>query len=75
MTVLGLNGVLINSYTQGEYLDHPKFDPLLAAIARHGAPLYIHPRVPAPAMVDPAPASALKKIAPMTATPSALPPS
>ena len=53
MTELGFNGVLINSYTGNEYLDDPKFDPILGAIARHGAPLYIHPRVPAPDMVQP----------------------
>ena len=53
MTTLGLNGVLINSYTNGEYLDHPKFEPIFAALARHRAPLYIHPRAPAPAMVAP----------------------
>lgn len=50
---LKLNGVLINSYTNGAYLDEPQFDPLLAAIARHGVPLYLHPRIPAPAMVQP----------------------
>ena len=53
MTQLGLNGVLINSYTDGEYLDHPKFEPILAALVRHRAPLYLHPRAPAPAMVGP----------------------
>lgn len=53
MTQLGFNGVLINSYTNGEYLDHPKFEPIFAALDRHRAPLYLHPRVPAPAMVQP----------------------
>lgn len=53
MATLGFNGVLINSYTHGEYLDHPKFAPILAALVGHRAPLYLHPRVPAPAMVQP----------------------
>ncbi len=53
ITVLGFSGVLINSYTNNEYLDDPKFEPIFAALARHGAPLYLHPRVPAPSMVAP----------------------
>lgn len=53
MKTLRFSGVLINSYTHGEFLDHPKFDPILAALAAHNAPLYLHPRVPAPAMVQP----------------------
>jgi len=52
ITVLGLNGVLINSNTNDEFLDNPKFDPILAALARHGAALYLHPRVPAPSMIQ-----------------------
>ena len=53
MGTLGLNGVLINSYTNGEYLDHPKFEPIFEALVRNKAPLYIHPRVPTPAMAAP----------------------
>ena len=53
MTKLGFSGVLINSYTDDQYLDHPKYDPLLAALARHDAPLYLHPRPPAPSMIGP----------------------
>lgn len=53
MTTLGLNGVVINSHTRGEYLDEPKFDPILAALARNRAPLYLHPRVPPSSMSEP----------------------
>lgn len=53
ITKLGLNGLLINSYTNDEYLDLPKYDPILAAAARLDAPLYIHPRTPSPSMVKP----------------------
>ncbi|WP_425644318.1 amidohydrolase family protein [Agrobacterium leguminum] len=53
ITELGLNGVLINSYTNDEYLDLPKYDPILETAARLGAPLYIHPRTPSPSMVNP----------------------
>ena len=47
---LKLNGVMINSHTHGEYLDQPKFLPILEAAAALEVPLYIHPRSPAPSM-------------------------
>ena len=39
---LGFKGVQINSHTRGQYLDHPKFDPIFCALADTGQPLYIH---------------------------------
>jgi predicted TIM-barrel fold metal-dependent hydrolase len=53
ITSLKLNGVMINSHTQGEYLDQPKFRPILEAAAALDVPIYIHPRSPAPAMAAP----------------------
>ena len=50
---LGFKGVQINSHTQGEYLDHPKFDPIFRALADTGQPLYIHPATPPDSMIDP----------------------
>src|SRR5215813_2186387 len=50
---LGFKGVQINSHTQGEYLDHPKFDPIFRALADTGQPLYIHPSRPPDAMIGP----------------------
>ena len=50
---LGFKGVQINSHTQGEYLDHPKFDPIFRALADTGQPLYIHPSSPPDAMIGP----------------------
>jgi 5-carboxyvanillate decarboxylase len=47
---LKLNGVMINSHTDGEYLDQPKFLPILEAAAALDVPIYIHPRSPAPWM-------------------------
>jgi 5-carboxyvanillate decarboxylase len=47
---LKLNGVMINSHTNGEYLDQPKFLPILEAAAALDVPIYIHPRSPAPWM-------------------------
>lgn len=53
ITSLGLHGVLINSYTKGEFLDQPRFWPIFEAAQAHDASIYIHPRKPAPAMYGP----------------------
>src|SRR5262245_23509044 len=50
---LKLNGVMINSHTNGEYLDEPKFWPILETAADLNVPIYIHPRSPSPAMAKP----------------------
>ena len=50
---LGFKGVMINSHTQGRYLDEPFFDPIFRALAETGQPLYIHPQTPPDAMIDP----------------------
>jgi 5-carboxyvanillate decarboxylase len=47
---LKLNGAIINSHTNGEYLSEKKYWPILEAVADLGVPLYIHPRAPIPAM-------------------------
>ncbi|WP_129793768.1 amidohydrolase family protein [Sphingosinicella sp. CPCC 101087] len=44
VTRLGLNGFIVNSHTDGEYLDQPKYWPILEAAEALGAPIYIHPR-------------------------------
>ena len=50
---LGFKGVQINSHTRGQYLDHPKFDPIFCALADTGQPLYIHPATPPDSMIGP----------------------
>jgi 5-carboxyvanillate decarboxylase len=50
---LGFKGVMVNSHTQGEYLDHQKFDPIFRALAETGQPLYLHPATPPDAMIGP----------------------
>jgi len=50
---LGFKGVMVNSHTQGEYLDDPKFDPIFKALADTGQPLYIHPQTPPDTMIAP----------------------
>jgi 2,3-dihydroxybenzoate decarboxylase/5-carboxyvanillate decarboxylase len=46
ITKLKLNGLVISSHTNDEYLDDPKFFPLLEAAEALGACIYIHPRAP-----------------------------
>jgi 5-carboxyvanillate decarboxylase len=41
---LKLNGFILNSHTNGEYLDDPKYWPLLEAAEALDACIYIHPR-------------------------------
>ncbi|MEJ1966972.1 MAG: amidohydrolase family protein [Gammaproteobacteria bacterium] len=53
ITQLGLNGVMINSHTNGEYLDEHQYWPILEAAAGLDATVYIHPRAPSPAMREP----------------------
>jgi 5-carboxyvanillate decarboxylase len=43
---LGLNGLIVNSHTNGEYFDDPKFWPIFEAACAVDAPIYIHPRNP-----------------------------
>jgi 5-carboxyvanillate decarboxylase len=45
--------VVVNSHTQGEYLDEPKFWPIFEACEALDVPLYIHPNTPSPAMIAP----------------------
>lgn len=50
---LGLKGVIINSHTKGEYLSDQKFWEIFESAEANDAPIYIHPREPSPAMVQP----------------------
>ena len=53
ISTLGFKGVIINSHTRGEYLDNKKFKPILEAATSLQAPIYLHPRTPAPCMIEP----------------------
>lgn len=53
MDRLDLNGVVINSHTNGDYLDLPKYWPILEAAEALEAPIYIHPRTPPAGMLEP----------------------
>lgn len=53
VTQLGLHGALVNSHTQGEYLDDERFWSIFEAADALGIPIYIHPREPSPSMAAP----------------------
>jgi 5-carboxyvanillate decarboxylase len=53
VTRLGLKGAVINSHTDGEYLDAEKFWPIFEAAAALKVPVYIHPQTPSRQMIAP----------------------
>lgn len=53
INTLKLNGLIVYSHTNGEYLDEPKYRPVLEAAAAVNTPLYLHPRSPSPQMIAP----------------------
>lgn len=53
INTLKLNGFLVNSHTENQYLDEPRYWPILEAAEALDAPLYIHPRAPSDGMATP----------------------
>jgi len=53
VTKLGMNSVIINSHTQGEYLSDPKFWEIFEAAQAHDAPIYLHPNSLPKNMIQP----------------------
>jgi 2,3-dihydroxybenzoate decarboxylase len=53
VNTLGLKGAVINSHTQGEFLDDEKFWDIFAAAEALNVPIYIHPSGPPKAMIQP----------------------
>jgi 5-carboxyvanillate decarboxylase len=51
--VLGFKGAVINSHTQGEYLDEPRYWEIFEAAEALDVPLYLHPNTPPPEMISP----------------------
>jgi predicted TIM-barrel fold metal-dependent hydrolase len=49
---LGFVGAMIFGRTEGEFLDAPRFDPVLARAAKLGVPIYLHPAIPPRAVSD-----------------------
>lgn len=52
-TALGLKGAVVNSHTQGEYLDDPKYWEIFEAAQALDVPLYLHPNTPPASMIEP----------------------
>jgi 5-carboxyvanillate decarboxylase len=50
---LGFKGVIINSHTNDEYLDDPKFWDIFAAAEAVDMPIYLHPNTPSRQMIQP----------------------
>jgi len=53
VTWLKLKGAVINSHTQGEYLDDQRFWPIFEAAEALDVPIYIHPNTPPREMIGP----------------------
>jgi 2,3-dihydroxybenzoate decarboxylase len=49
---LGLVGGLINGHCQGRYLDDPAYERLFGCAEEMGAPIYLHPTTPHPAVME-----------------------
>src|SRR5258706_10561406 len=50
---LGMKGAVINSHTQGEYLDQPKYWEIFEAAQALDVPIYLHPNTPPREMIGP----------------------
>jgi 5-carboxyvanillate decarboxylase len=50
---LGLKGVILNSHIDGEYIDAPRFSPILEAAESLDVPIYLHPNTPSDRMIGP----------------------
>src|SRR5438067_11650293 len=50
---MGMKGAVVNSHTQGEYLDEAKYWPIFEAAQALDVPIYIHPQTPPASMIGP----------------------
>jgi 2,3-dihydroxybenzoate decarboxylase len=50
---LGFVGTIVNSHIDSEYLDDPKFWPILEAAEALDLPLYLHPNTPSKGLIAP----------------------
>jgi 5-carboxyvanillate decarboxylase len=53
ITGLGLKGLICNSHINGNYLDDPRYFPILEALHELDVPLYLHPNLPNNRMIGP----------------------
>lgn len=52
VTTHGFCGALVRGQTNGDFLDAPKFAPILERAEKLGVPIYIHPGVPPKTVMD-----------------------
>lgn len=50
---LGFHGVILNSHTQGEYFDDPKFWEIFEVAEHLDVPIYLHPNTPSRGLIGP----------------------
>lgn len=50
---LGFKGAIINSHTQNKYLDNKIYRVIFETAQSLNVPIYLHPRTPAPGMIEP----------------------
>lgn len=53
VNTLGFRGVILNSHTQGEYFDDPKFWEIFEVAQALNVPVYLHPNTPSRGMIGP----------------------
>jgi predicted TIM-barrel fold metal-dependent hydrolase len=49
---LGFHGAMVNGLTEHQFLDHPRFAPLLERAVALDVPIYIHPNLPPKPIAD-----------------------
>ena len=52
LSSLGFVGGFVAGTINGEFLDHPKFWPVLECAQAHDVPIYLHPYFPLPGLMD-----------------------
>jgi 5-carboxyvanillate decarboxylase len=53
VTKLGLRGGILNGHTLGTYLDDERYWPVFEAAESLDVPIYLHPNMPSPQMIQP----------------------
>lgn len=48
----GFCGIIVNGHINGQYLDEPRFEPVLEAAEKWNMPIYIHPALPPKQVID-----------------------
>ena len=49
---LGFKGAMVRGTTEEQFLDHPRFAPVLERAEKLGVPIYVHPGIPPRAVIE-----------------------